>query len=96
MPNKSEKHSNYRKIEKISAGSYDLNKWLYGGYESGVITMTAGPPASGKTNLVLLAACSMAKKGGKVIFIDTEGGFSVERVKQVVGGENLEEKKETN
>jgi len=33
----------------------------------------------------------MAKKGGKVIFIDTEGGFSVERVKQVVGKENLEE-----
>ncbi len=78
------------KIEKISAGSYDLNKWLYGGYESGVITMIAGPPASGKTNFVLLAACSMAKKGGKVIFIDTEGGFSVERVKQIVGSENLE------
>jgi len=79
------------KVEKISAGSYDLNKWLYGGYEFGVITMIAGPPASGKTNLVLLAACSMAKKGKKVIFIDTEGGFSVERVKQIVGEENLEE-----
>lgn len=91
MADKSEKLATYRKIEKISAGSYDLNKWLYGGYESGVITMTAGPPASGKTNLVLLAACSMAKKGGKVIFIDTEGGFSVERVKQVVGSEKLEE-----
>ncbi len=91
MPDKFEKHSNYRKIEKISAGSYDLNKWLYGGYESGIITMIAGPPASGKTNFVLLAACSIAKKGRKVIFIDTEGGFSVERVKQVVGSENFEE-----
>ena len=28
---------------------------------------------------------SQAKKGKKVIFIDTEGGFSVERVKQLVG-----------
>lgn len=72
-------------IQKISAGSFDLNKWLYGGYETGVITMIAGPPASGKTNFVLLAACSLAKKGGKVVFIDTEGGFSVERVKQIVG-----------
>jgi DNA repair protein RadB len=90
MPGESEKHSNYRRTEKISAGSYDLNRWLYGGYESGIITMIAGPPASGKTNFVLLAACSMAKKGKKVIFIDTEGGFSVERVKQVVGSENLE------
>ena len=68
---------------RISTGSYDLNKWLYGGYESGVITMIAGPPASGKTNFVLLAACSQAKKSHRVIFIDTEGGFSTERVKQI-------------
>ena len=73
------------KTERISAGSFDLNKWLYGGYEAGVITMIAGPPASGKTNFVILAACSQAKKGNKVVFIDTEGGFSIERVKQVAG-----------
>lgn len=72
-------------MNKISAGSYDLNDWLYGGYERGVITMIAGSPASGKTNFVLLAGCSQAKKGSKVIFIDTEGGFSSERVKQIVG-----------
>ena len=72
-------------LAKISAGSFDLNKWLYGGYEKGIITMIAGPPASGKTNFVLLASCSQAKKGNKVIFIDTEGGFSSERVKQIVG-----------
>ncbi len=71
--------------ERVSAGSYDLNKWLYGGYEKGIITMVAGSPGSGKTNFVILAACSLAKKGTKVIFIDTEGGFSVDRVKQIVG-----------
>lgn len=69
--------------KKISAGSFDVNKWLYGGYESGIITMIAGPPSSGKTNFSILAACSQAKKGKKVIFIDTEGGFSPERVKQI-------------
>lgn len=79
------------KTERVSAGSFDLNKWLYGGYEAGIITMIAGPPASGKTNFVILAACSQAKKGRKVIFIDTEGGFSTERVKQIVGQENYEE-----
>jgi DNA repair protein RadB len=72
-------------MKKISAGSFDLNKWLYGGYECDVITMIAGPPGSGKTNFVMLAACSQAKKGNKVIFIDTEGGFSVDRIKQLVG-----------
>lgn len=71
--------------EKISAGSYDLNKWLYGGYEKGVISMIAGPPGSGKTNFCILAACSQAKKENKILFIDTEGGFSPERVKQIVG-----------
>jgi len=75
----------YKEIQRISAGSYDLNKWLYGGYEKGVITMLAGGPGSGKTNFCILSACSQAKKGNKVLFVDTEGGFSVDRVKQIVG-----------
>jgi len=77
-------------VDKISTGSFDLNKWLYGGYEKGIITMIAGSPGSGKTNFAILASCSQAKKGNKVIFVDTEGGFSSERVKQIVG-ENHEE-----
>ena len=75
---------------KISTGSFDFNKWLYGGYEKGVITMLAGPPGSGKTNFCILVSCSQAKKKNKVIYIDTEGGFSSERVKQMAG-ENYEE-----
>jgi DNA repair protein RadB len=73
---------------KISAGSFDLNKWLNGGYEKGVITMLAGPPGCGKTNFCILVSCSQAKKGNKIIFIDTEGGFSVDRIKQIVGEEH--------
>jgi len=73
---------------KISAGSYDLNRWLHGGYEKDIITMIAGSPGSGKTNFVMLAACSQAKKGNKVIFVDTEGGFSIERVKQIAPEEH--------
>jgi len=71
--------------EKISTGSYDLNKWLFGGYETDIITMIVGPPGSGKTNFAILAACSQSRHGNKVIFIDSEGGFSSERVKQIVG-----------
>lgn len=71
--------------DRISTGSFDLNKWLDGGYERDVITMIAGPPGSGKTNFCILVACSQAKKKNKIIFVDTEGGFSVDRVKQIVG-----------
>jgi DNA repair protein RadB len=70
---------------KISAGSFDLNKWLFGGYETDIVTVIYGGAGTGKTNFCLLAAVSQAKKGNKVIFIDTEGGFSVERVKQMAG-----------
>lgn len=72
-------------MTRISTGSFDLNNWLEGGYETDVITMIAGPPGSGKTNFSILASCSQSKNNKKVIFIDTEGGFSVERVKQIVG-----------
>jgi DNA repair protein RadB len=83
---------------KISAGSYDLNVWLNGGYESGVITTLYGGPGSGKTNFCMLAAVSQAKKGKKVIFVDTEGGFSSERVKQLIASKSVngvERSKET-
>ncbi len=69
---------------KISAGSYDINKFLFGGYETDIITTLYGPGGSGKTNLCTLVAVSQAKKGNKVVYVDTEGGFSPERVFQVM------------
>ncbi len=74
-------------MDKVSAGSYDLNVFLHGGYEPDVISVVYGPSGSGKTNFCLLTAVSQAKKGNKVLFLDTEGGFSVERVKQLAEGE---------
>ena len=69
---------------KISAGSYDLNKFLAGGYDKDIITTIYGPAGCGKTNVCMIAAVSQAKKNRKVIFIDTEGGFSIERFKQIL------------
>lgn len=79
---------------KVSAGSYDVNRWLYGGYDKNIITALYGGPGTGKTNFCLLAAMSQARKGNKVIFIDTEGGFSSERVKQMLGKDNVADYKE--
>lgn len=56
---------------------------LDGGYDSDIITTIYGPAGSGKTNLVLLCAINIAAKGKKVIYVDTEGSFSLERLKQI-------------
>lgn len=69
-------------VKKISTGSQDLNKWL-GGYESDIITTFYGPGGSGKTNFCMMAAASRARRGERVIYVDTEGGFSVERYNQL-------------
>ncbi len=59
---------------------------LTGGVEKGAITNFYGPPGVGKTNLCILAALRCIRSGGKVIYIDTEGGLSHERIMQI--GEN--------
>jgi len=66
--------------------SISLPEPLHGllkGLESGAITNFYGTPGTGKTNICVLAAVDCARKGGKVVFIDTEGGLSLERLRQV-------------
>ena len=70
--------------KRVSAGVKFLDEFLEGGYEVDAISTIYGPAGSGKTNLALLSAVEVAKSGKKVIFIDTEGGFSVARLKQVL------------
>lgn len=64
-----------------------LDGLLDGGFENDVVTTIYGPAGAGKTNICVLSAVNVAKQGGKVIFIDTEGGFSAERAKQICGSE---------
>ncbi|MBU2523158.1 MAG: AAA family ATPase [Nanoarchaeota archaeon] len=73
---------------KISTGNKEFDEFLSGGYEGEVITTIYGPAGVGKSNLCMIAAVEQARKGKKVIFIDTEGGFSVDRLGQV-GEESL-------
>ncbi len=54
--------------------------------EEGALTSVYGGPGTGKTCLCLLAAIECAKGGGKVAYVDTENGFSVERAKQLLDG----------
>lgn len=68
---------------RISAGCSAIDSLLDGGYEKDAITTVYGPGGSGKTNLCMLCAISLAKEGKKVVYIDTDGSFSVERFKQI-------------
>ncbi|MCK5023073.1 MAG: DNA repair and recombination protein RadB [Candidatus Aenigmarchaeota archaeon] len=56
---------------------------LMDGIERGTLTNFYGAPGVGKSNICILAALECIRKGGKVVYIDTEGGLSAERVKQV-------------
>jgi len=70
--------------KKISSGADVVDNLLDGGYECDAITTIYGPAGVGKTNLAILAAVKVAESGKKVIYIDTEGGFSITRLKQII------------
>lgn len=75
------------KTQRISAGEV-IDKLLEGGFEKGIISAIYGPAAAGKTTAAMLVAKTVAEDK-KIYFVDTEGGFSVERFTQLAPRENL-------
>jgi DNA repair protein RadB len=69
---------------KIPSGTVPMDWLLDGGYEKDIVTCIYGPPGSGKTNLALLCIVnSVLASKKRVIYIDTEGNFSIARFKQL-------------
>lgn len=73
------------KVERLSTGCEALDELLGGGIERNTLTNAYGPPGCGKTTMCLQTAVSCIEEGKKVVFIDTEGGFSKERLDQISG-----------
>ena len=73
------------KTKKLPFNAEPLDELLNGGIEYKSLTNIYGPAGAGKTNLAILASVSCIRNGKKVIFIDTEGGLSIERLQQIVG-----------
>jgi DNA repair protein RadB len=69
-------------IKRLSIGCV-LDELLAGGVEPGIITNIYGPPGAGKTVICLHALISCVKNGKKAIYMDTENGFSTERLHQL-------------
>jgi DNA repair protein RadB len=70
-------------MDKSGSGTEVMDSLLKGGYEKDIITTIYGPSSTGKTCLSMLAAINTLKQDKKVVYIDTEGGFSIERALQI-------------
>ncbi|NYZ79898.1 DNA repair and recombination protein RadB [Candidatus Micrarchaeota archaeon] len=71
----------------IPTGCKSIDVLLDGGLVESAITQFYGASGAGKTNVAISAAYTAAKTGKRVLFIDTEGSFHEERVKQIFGRE---------
>ena len=74
-------------MQKISTGADIFDDFLEGGYDTDTLTTIYGPSSSGKTTLCMLCSIHLAREKKKVIYIDTESGFSIERLKQLSGSD---------
>lgn len=70
-------------MPKVSLFSQDYTEFLDGGIAKGRITGIYGPAGSGKTLSCMLALLSKDLVHKKIIYIDTESGFYVDRLKQL-------------
>ena len=71
--------------DHVPTGCAPIDDLLGGGFERGAVTQVYGPPAAGKSNLVLSAAVEAATAGHSTLYIDTEG-LSVDRMEQLARG----------
>ncbi|MDD5331202.1 MAG: hypothetical protein PHE43_00050 [Candidatus Nanoarchaeia archaeon] len=71
----------------MDTGSEVLNKLIK---EYSGITCLFGQSGTGKSTFCFISAISEAKKGNKVLFLDSETSFSIERMKQLGGEKYLD------
>ena len=86
-------------LQRLSFASTNLDKLLGGGLETQAITEFVGEFGAGKSQICMklsVLAQQPAKDGGlegKVLFIDTEGTFSPQRIFQIAKALNLDPEK---
>ncbi|MGB8936473.1 MAG: ATPase domain-containing protein [Candidatus Nitrosopolaris sp.] len=76
---------------RLPTGCKSLDNLLDGGIEVGVITQVYGLPGSGKTQLCH-TLCVMLPPNYNAIYIDTEGNFRPERIKEIANARGFDSK----
>ncbi|NPA47118.1 MAG: DNA repair and recombination protein RadB [Thermococci archaeon] len=71
----------------LTTGVRSIDGILGGGFERGVLTQIYGPYATGKTTLAIQTGLL---NGGYVAYVDTEGGFSPERLLRMARERGME------
>lgn len=71
-----------RDSQKVALGVGKLDSLLSGGLERGVVTSVCGSPGSGKTTFGILLSLACLKNA-PAVFLDSEGGLSAERIRQI-------------
>jgi len=69
----------------IPTGCKNIDELLGGGLPERTITQLYGPAGSGKTIVCLQTLKNAVFTGKKVLYIDSEGGFSQQRLEQIAG-----------
>jgi DNA-repair protein XRCC3 len=69
----------------LSLGCPLLNRALAGGLRRGAITEVVGESGAGKTQFCLQCTVQAARRGERVVYLCTEGGFPQARLDQMTG-----------
>jgi DNA repair protein RadB len=69
--------------KNIKTGCKKFDDFIGGGFSFGIITNIYGPSGAGKTILTMQAVKDCVLRDKKALYIDTEGGFSVDRFSQI-------------
>jgi len=68
---------------KVKTSIQAINNLLNGGFKIGSLNLVYGKPGVGKTTLLMTIASDFVSKEGEAIVVDTEQGWSEERLKQI-------------
>ena len=67
----------------VQTGCISLDKLLGGGFPAKTVSLIYGEAETGKTSLAVQCAVNCTRRGYKVLYIDSDGSFSYERLSQI-------------
>jgi len=69
--------------ETLTTGCSSLDTLLEGGLPLNGVTLVYGAAETGKTSLAIQCATYCARRGQKILFVDSDGTFSTQRLSQI-------------